>query len=202
TFTLVSGLAGRFYLSGFLDRLRPDQMRAVADAVSLHRQQVERLRYAVPFWPLGLPAWDDELICSGLRDGDDVLLFVWARAERASEFVLPARSSLELGGSCARPLGGSRSRRFRESRRASYARAGAVRARWGTDADRTADGSRPRRPLLRSGGTGAAAGTPGRGPTCCDDRTAGRRRAGRCRAVHHRLGPSRPGQWRARAARP
>lgn len=89
TFTLVSGLAGRFYLSGFLDRLRPDQMRAVADAVSLHRQQVERLRYAVPFWPLGLPAWDDELICSGLRDGDDVLLFVWDRAERASEFVIP-----------------------------------------------------------------------------------------------------------------
>jgi len=88
-FTLVTGLSGRLYLSGFLDELREDQRRAVTEAVAWHKEHRELLRTAVPFWLRGLPGWEDPLICLGLRGEGGTLLFVWDRAEDATEFALP-----------------------------------------------------------------------------------------------------------------
>lgn len=88
-FTLVTGLSGRLYLSGFLDRLRPWQTRAVADAVELHKSLRPELSDAVPFWPLGLPSWEDAHVCLGLRTERHTLLFVWDRADEASDIVVP-----------------------------------------------------------------------------------------------------------------
>ncbi|MDI6943171.1 alpha-galactosidase [Microbacterium barkeri] len=88
-FTLVTGLSGRFYLSGFLDRLSEEQRSAVRTAVALHKQHRESLADAVPFWPLGLPAWDSDVVCLGLRASGRTLLFVWDRADTAVDIVLP-----------------------------------------------------------------------------------------------------------------
>ncbi|MEV7692267.1 glycoside hydrolase family 36 protein [Microbacterium sp. NPDC089189] len=92
-FTIVSGLSGRFYLSGFLDRLRPEQRVDVAAAVALHKELRDDLGAAEPFWPLGLPGWEDELICLGLRTASHDLIFVWDRGEPSRVVTLP-----ELGG--------------------------------------------------------------------------------------------------------
>jgi alpha-galactosidase len=96
-FTLVTGLSGRLYLSGFLDGLRPDQRARVAEAVTLHKALRSDLTRAVPFWPLGLPAWDAETVCLGLRTGEeDELMFVWDRDAAAAEFVLPGVARAEV----------------------------------------------------------------------------------------------------------
>ncbi|MCM6761251.1 alpha-galactosidase [Rathayibacter sp. ZW T2_19] len=87
-FTLVTGLPGRLILSGFLDRLRPSQSALVAGAVAFAKEHRLLLARSTPFWPLGLPGWEDELVVVGFRDGDDVLLFVWDRGEHAAEFSL------------------------------------------------------------------------------------------------------------------
>ncbi|WP_309500326.1 glycoside hydrolase family 36 protein [Streptomyces shenzhenensis] len=88
-FTLVSGLAGRLYLSGFLHTLSDRQTELLHSAVSIHKEIRAELATSVPFWPLGLPGWDDPVICLGLRTPTDTLLFVWDRAEDASSFVVP-----------------------------------------------------------------------------------------------------------------
>ncbi len=88
-FTLVTGMSGRLYLSGFLDRLSESQRRAVAEAVALHKDLRYDLASTEPFWPLGLPRWDDDHICVGLRSASRTLLFVWDRAEPASEILIP-----------------------------------------------------------------------------------------------------------------
>jgi len=92
-FALVTGLSGRLYLSGFLDRLRPEQRALVGEAVALHKELRDGLRDAVPFWPLGLPGWDDPAICLGYRlPGGDELLFLWDRSPGAAEILLPGAS--------------------------------------------------------------------------------------------------------------
>jgi alpha-galactosidase len=91
-FTLVTGLAGRLYLSGFLDRLRPEQRSLVAEAVSVHKRLRNLLPTAVPFWPLGLPEWDAPVVCLGLRAGDGGLLAVWDRREEVGEIDIPGIS--------------------------------------------------------------------------------------------------------------
>lgn len=99
-FTLVTGLSGRLYLSGFLSELRPSQLELVREAIALHRSLRGGLSRTEPFWPLGLPAWDDDVVCLGLRGERETLLFVWDRADaprsidisgvQAAETVFPA----------------------------------------------------------------------------------------------------------------
>ena len=54
-FTLCTGLAGRFYLSGRLDGMSPAQLAMVAEAVALAAADAPWLHHAEPRWPLGLP---------------------------------------------------------------------------------------------------------------------------------------------------
>jgi alpha-galactosidase len=88
-FTLVTGLSGRLYLSGFLGELGPSQLALVGEAVALHNALRGQLARTEPFWPLGLPGWSDDVICLGLRSPEETLLFVWDRSEAAAEILLP-----------------------------------------------------------------------------------------------------------------
>ncbi|GAA5200568.1 glycoside hydrolase family 36 protein [Microbacterium jejuense] len=95
-FTLVTGLSGRLYLSGFLDDVRPDQRARVAEAVALHKQLRDGLRTAVPFWPRGLPDWDAATVCLGLHTADGDLLFVWDRDAAPARFTVPGVAEAEV----------------------------------------------------------------------------------------------------------
>ena len=88
-FAMVSGIMGRLYLSGFLHRLRDEQTGLVMEAIALHRDWRRRIAASRPIWPLGLPAWDDDVIALVLDAGDRSLLAVWSRGE-AAEVALPA----------------------------------------------------------------------------------------------------------------
>jgi alpha-galactosidase len=88
-FTLVTGLAGRLYLSGFLHELRAPQFELVREAVALHRRLRADLDTSVPFWPLGLPGWDDTAIVLGSHTRGGDLLFIWDRAAEAQTIQVP-----------------------------------------------------------------------------------------------------------------
>lgn len=94
-FTLVTGLSGRLYLSGFLGELRSSQRALVAEAVDLHKALRGGLSTSEPFWPLGLPAWDDDVVCLGLRDREQTLLFVWDRSEEPNTVTIPGPAGVE-----------------------------------------------------------------------------------------------------------
>ncbi|UYG17573.1 alpha-galactosidase [Brachybacterium huguangmaarense] len=97
-FTLTTGLAGRLYLSGFLPCLGPDQLALVLEAVALYRERREDLPRCVPFWPLGLPGWDDDTVALGLRGPGSSTLLVWDRRAdgRPIEVPLPAGTAPRL----------------------------------------------------------------------------------------------------------
>ncbi|MDX3104633.1 glycoside hydrolase family 36 protein [Nonomuraea angiospora] len=78
-FTMINGLAGRLYLSGHLNRMSRAERELVADGVAVHKRIRAEVAKAEPFWPLGLPAWSDDVVALGLRTGDTVRLAVWQR---------------------------------------------------------------------------------------------------------------------------
>ncbi|WP_282947035.1 glycoside hydrolase family 36 protein [Cellulomonas endometrii] len=78
-FTLCTGLAGRLYLSGHLDRMDAQQRGLVAEAVRFARAEEGWLHRARPAWPLGLPGWTDPWVSSALADEDQTLAVVWRR---------------------------------------------------------------------------------------------------------------------------
>ncbi|WP_374100635.1 alpha-galactosidase [Streptomyces sp. 7-21] len=88
-FALAGALLGRVHLSGHLDRMSPAQRRCVAQAVAVYKDIRADLPGAVPFWPLGLPGWEDPWLALGLRAGERRYLTVWHRAGGDTERVLP-----------------------------------------------------------------------------------------------------------------
>ncbi|RCK57223.1 alpha-galactosidase [Microbacterium sorbitolivorans] len=77
TLALVNGVLGRMYLSGYLNRMAPDEVAAVGEAVAAHRVVTGDIRERLPIWPLGLPVWDADWTALGLRSGDHAYVSVW-----------------------------------------------------------------------------------------------------------------------------
>ncbi|KQQ08263.1 glycoside hydrolase family 36 protein [Rathayibacter sp. Leaf296] len=90
---LSNGLLTRLYLSGWLDRMSPQQRRTVAEAVAAHRAIRHEIAGSLPHWPLGLPAWTDEWIALAVGD----LVTVWHRGGNGGSVALPwpAASTVE-----------------------------------------------------------------------------------------------------------
>lgn len=66
-FTLATGVLGRLYLSGFIDRMTEPRLSLVRDAIALHRCVLADQQHMVPFWPSGLPDFDGDWLAVGLR---------------------------------------------------------------------------------------------------------------------------------------
>ncbi|OQM49540.1 alpha-galactosidase [Bifidobacterium catenulatum] len=66
-FTLATGVLGRLYLSGFVDRMTEPRLSLVRDAIALHRCVLADQQHMVPFWPSGLPDFDGDWLTVGLR---------------------------------------------------------------------------------------------------------------------------------------
>ncbi|MFF0159907.1 alpha-galactosidase [Streptomyces sp. NPDC005263] len=78
-FTLTGALLGRVHLSGFLNLMSDEQFDLVRSAISAYKDLRPEIAAAHPFWPLGLPGWDDTWIAHGLRGPESTYLAIWRR---------------------------------------------------------------------------------------------------------------------------
>ncbi len=88
-YTMVTGLAGRLYLSGFLDRLSAGQLALVHDATAVFRELRSDIARSVPGWPLGLPDWYADTFALTLTAPARTLLYIWHRGAATTEICLP-----------------------------------------------------------------------------------------------------------------
>lgn len=97
-FCLATGLLGRFYVSGYLNRMDEPRLALVADAVALAKQLAPEIRTSTPFWPLGLPSWEDPWTALGLQVPHSQLVTVWNRSLEpdTTELRFPALSGSEI----------------------------------------------------------------------------------------------------------
>lgn len=87
-FTMVTGLSGRLYLSGFLDRLDDDQAALVREGCRLYRERAQAMEASTAFWPCGLPGWSDDAVSLGWLTSDEVEVVVWWRGVTPTELEL------------------------------------------------------------------------------------------------------------------
>ncbi|WP_123704415.1 glycoside hydrolase family 36 protein [Curtobacterium sp. PhB130] len=88
--SLVNGVLGRMYLSGYLNEMSDAQRALVASAIAAHREVLTVVSDAVPVWPLGLPAWEDTWVALGLRaPAGDLYLSVWSLPGAGDSVTLP-----------------------------------------------------------------------------------------------------------------
>ncbi len=123
-FTMVNAMLGRIHLSGHLNRMSDEQRESVAEAVRAYKESLRpAIARSVPFWPLGLPRWDDTWIALGLRSPGSSHLAVWRRQGRDADSAAVTLSLPHLRGTRLTP-------------RVLYPRQTGAEARW--DAERGA----------------------------------------------------------------
>ncbi|WP_375389040.1 glycoside hydrolase family 36 protein [uncultured Amnibacterium sp.] len=94
-FCLVTGLLGRFFLSGHLDLMDRSSLALVTEAVALAKSIRSVLPQSLPRWPLGLPGWDDEWVALSLETPEQTYLAVWNRSDGGVlELPVPPSSTL------------------------------------------------------------------------------------------------------------
>ena len=87
-FSLATGMLGRLYLSGYLNRMSPGQRALVAEAVTAQKALRGTISTSRPFWPAGLPRWDSAWVALGIEADDVTLLTVWNREADGSAIRL------------------------------------------------------------------------------------------------------------------
>jgi alpha-galactosidase len=55
------------------------QLDRLASAVAVYKGYRSLIPGSLPFWPLGLPVWDDEWVATGLDAGSTAFVTVWRR---------------------------------------------------------------------------------------------------------------------------
>jgi alpha-galactosidase len=94
TLSLVNGILGRMYLSGYLNRMSDNEIAIVRNAIAAQQRVLATIEHSFPFWPLGLPGWTDGWVALGLGPAagsvDAVTyLSVWRRPGAADVVTLP-----------------------------------------------------------------------------------------------------------------
>ncbi|MDN3241697.1 glycoside hydrolase family 36 protein [Glycomyces tritici] len=104
-FCLVTGLLGRFYVSGHLNEMTEAQRATVAAAVATAKRLRESIAAGHAYWPAGLPDWTEPWVALGLRgDGED-LVSVWRRGgDAATRLHLPHLADRDLRVATVFPL--------------------------------------------------------------------------------------------------
>ena len=87
-YTMVSGLSGRLYLSGFLDRMNAGQSALVHDALALSKSIRDDIALSVPAWPMGLPDWYADSLTLTLKAPGRTFVYVWHRGGDDAELTL------------------------------------------------------------------------------------------------------------------
>ncbi|KRE30416.1 alpha-galactosidase [Agromyces sp. Soil535] len=77
-FCLVTGLLGRYYLSGYLNRMTSGQRELVREAVDAAKRLRGAIARSTPFWPTGLPD-GGQVVSMGLADQGAAYVSVWNR---------------------------------------------------------------------------------------------------------------------------
>jgi alpha-galactosidase len=87
-FTLTGPLLSRIHLSGFINRMNDEQFDLVRSAIAVYKEVRGEIGTAHPFWPLGLPGWEDEWIAHGLRGAEATYVMVWRRGSGDTDRTL------------------------------------------------------------------------------------------------------------------
>lgn len=87
-FCLATGLLGRFYLSGYLNRMSDEQRALVVEAVQLNKALRGEIANSTPFWPLGLPNWSSPWVALGLETQTSRYVTIWNRSAETQDVTL------------------------------------------------------------------------------------------------------------------
>lgn len=105
-FNMVNAMLMRIHQSGHLAEISSERFELVKEGISYYKTIRNLINKSVPFWPLGLPSFNDEWISMGLNCGNKILLAVWRLGGAKDTCILPIEflRDKEITIACGYPL--------------------------------------------------------------------------------------------------
>lgn len=90
-FNMINSLLFRIHQSGHLANLSPERFLLVKKGIKLYKSIREEIKTGLPFWPLGLPVFEDEWVVYGMQPEDEKKLYlaVWHIKPGTETIVIP-----------------------------------------------------------------------------------------------------------------
>lgn len=85
-FNMVNAMTMRIHQSGHLAKLGGENKALIKEALDYYKSYRHLIKESYPFWPLGLPAFDDQSFALGLQNENCAHLAVW-RIETAEDSI-------------------------------------------------------------------------------------------------------------------
>ena len=85
---MVNAMLTRIHLSGKIFELTDHQLGIIRDGVALYKKIRGDISTSLPFYPCGLPCYDQKIFCTGYR-GANTYLAVWRLDTDESTLTIP-----------------------------------------------------------------------------------------------------------------
>jgi len=92
-FNMVNAMLCRIHLSGQIMKLPSAQFALVKEGIEFYKEIRKDIKDFIPFYPLGLPSFEDKRICAGYRADKKTYLGVW-RLDGNEEIEIPLTFSI------------------------------------------------------------------------------------------------------------
>jgi alpha-galactosidase len=87
-FCMATGMAGRMYHAGRVDKMTADELELVKEGVAVHKSIRGEIALSTPRFPTGLPTWNDEWVSVAFDLPELSYLIVWRIADSAGQLDL------------------------------------------------------------------------------------------------------------------
>lgn len=109
-FNINTTFLGHFFLSGYINRMSGAQLDVIRAGIQAYKDEIQPvIAGGVPFWPLGLPGWNDPVVALGMDADERSYVTVWGRdADEAARDVtlrLPAYEGRDIDVTPVFPVG-------------------------------------------------------------------------------------------------
>lgn len=91
-FNMVNAVLMRIHQSGHLNDLSNERLSLVHEGIALNKIIVEKMGKGLPFWPLGLASFKDNIVSVGLECDGESYLAVWHRSKGTDDKTIPMRN--------------------------------------------------------------------------------------------------------------
>ncbi|WNR42898.1 glycoside hydrolase family 36 protein [Paenibacillus roseipurpureus] len=91
-FNVVNSVLLRVHQSGHLGRLSEERKELIREGLQVYKMIRNDIRQGLPFWPLGLPAYEDGWISMGLTCGAKTYVAIWRLDSSTETILLPIRA--------------------------------------------------------------------------------------------------------------
>lgn len=93
---MVNAMLLRIHQSGHLAEISRERLELVKEAIRYYKDIRYHISRGVPFWPLGLPNFEDSWISFGIRNEEKLFLAVWRMKNSDCSCILPLKGLLDM----------------------------------------------------------------------------------------------------------